>query len=456
MKRLIGLLFALLVICLAGCSTVNGKARDNAPIVIEVIKFEGTGVSLEQSVKDLAKTYQESGLGLVEVKEVSAQDAAGSDTNADVILLNQRMAQNHPAIYSEITSGSYADLLPYMEADDNWNESDFVEGVLKAGRFGSSQYIIPITYVIPTLYGDNAVSEKYGLPTKEDLADYDAFWSKVDKAKLPLFAQSAYGNPVAQDATFFLSANGYPYYMGMDNDRAGMRDVYLKALAAYYQNLKTPSVQYQTTSDYTYTMNDVENEEAAFLFQNVGGGRGYLENYLSNMTVGKGSISDMLLSGSSVNPNMFCGGIPYDAEQTEEMNSAYVNMGFCVPSGSAHQQSAWNFISWCLQQNSLYRNDETRYYSFPVKKSMIAEVLSEGLEDLQYYYSEEALSCISIEKISASVANIRYAFFSDHAMKKALEEVLSASIGQNLSPEELDRNIQNISEDFVTDKLFVK
>ena len=87
---------------------------------------------------------------------------------------------------------------------------------------------------------------------------------------------------------------------------------------------------------------------------------------------------------------------------------------------------------------------------------MIAEVLSEGLEDLQYYYSEEALSCISIEKISASVANIRYAFFSDNAMKKALEEVLSASIGQNLSPEELDRNIQNISEDFVTDKLFVK
>ena len=50
-------------------------------------------------------------------------------------------------LYKMMKAGAFAPMDAYMEADETWNGgADYVQGVIEAGKFGGSQYVMPLTF----------------------------------------------------------------------------------------------------------------------------------------------------------------------------------------------------------------------------------------------------------------------------------------------------------------------
>lgn len=132
----------------------------------------------EHHLKALQEYKAEYGLNMVSfssywdlMKQYDDEKASGVKT-ADVLLLQpinynykyggyielneetqERLAQMQSENYNylstfhkSVRAGEFCDLLPFMEADEEFNRSDYIESVLDGGKFDGKQYVLPFSF----------------------------------------------------------------------------------------------------------------------------------------------------------------------------------------------------------------------------------------------------------------------------------------------------------------------
>ena len=445
-SRMITLLLAIILL-FSACSTGGGgesdSPKENDHIVLEIPaftpEFEGREYTITM-IKKLASRYTDEGKGMVEIRDVATNEEI-DDSAVDVIMLDTRLTQIRPNVYQDMVNGHYVSLTDMMEKDKSYKPENYVQGVMAAGALGSEQYVIPLTYILPTVFGDEEISKNYGGPIKDDLANYEEFWEKVETMELPLFAQKVFNTKMIHDATFVMSAGNYPNVVAISDGT--QEESYLRALAVYQKEAKNVTAFESFENTQATTIEDVVSEKSVLLYKNLGGGFGYLDCLVNNAKTTKDSIKDMFSVSLETNPNMFYGSIPYTPGQTEEVRTAYVNTGLAVSAKSEKQDAAWNFISWCLRQTDLFKTYETQYYAFPVHKSMVTEVLFEGFEELKLTYGEEYLKWMSSIDIADEVTDIGYAYMLDRVAGEAVKQAMAQDTSA-LTVEQLDQNIRDL------------
>jgi ABC-type glycerol-3-phosphate transport system substrate-binding protein len=186
------------------------------------------------------------------------------------------------------------------------------------------------------------------------------------------------------------------------------------------------------------TMMDVLAEKAALHYENLGGGYSYPLAIMENLMTDKNN-GLLYYIGAEHNPDMFYGPIPYTPGQTEEIRTAYVTAALAIPAASEKQDSAWNFISWCMGQTELFDNHDAYYYSFPTRTESIGDSLDRGINEISYLYASEYLEPVAAEKMYAEVTSVGYAYLSDQAAGKALETVVAQ--GASVDAKQLYENL---------------
>ena len=456
LSRFTGFLLALLMLfSLAACSASgeSGSKIDktnNQPIVVEIpvdpenqASREANGwIGFAESVKIAAQKYEELGKGKVEVRLVKNNAEAKAAGTPDVILFDHIWTEIRPDLYHDIANGEYADLAGFMAADEEYDETAFVKNVMAAGSLGGKQYVFPLAYVLPTVFGDEKTSAAHGTPGKADLADCESFWSKAEGSKLDLFCGKWGYTDLPHDVSFVYGAGDFPNPERMADGKNA--ESFRRALEVYRKQAKNPDYYQWVSLDQPVTMGDVLAEKAALYYENLGGGYSYPLAIMENLMTDRKNAAFFYV-GSEPNKDMFYGAVPYLPGQTEEIRTAYVSAGFMIPAASEKQESAWNFIVWYVGQKELFaKNLDAYYYSFPIRLDAVGETLNMGLKEISNLYPVDQQELVSAEKLYAEVTDIGYAYLSDQAAGRALTEVMTQGGGE--SADQLYENLLAVYE----------
>ncbi len=424
--RVLALTFGALLL-LTSCSAEGGKGKidknNNQPIVLELPINEENSAAREsngwigftEAMKKLAEKYQEQGKGKVEIRLVKNNAETRAKETPDVVLFDHIWTEIRPDLYHDMANGEYA-----------------------AGRLGSKQYILPLAYVLPTVFGDESTSAAQNTPGKADLADYESFWSKAEGCKIDLFANKWGYQDIPHDVSIVYGAGNFPNPERVaDGTNA---EAFLRVLEVYRKQAKNPDYYQWISLDQPVTMWDVLAEKAALHYENLGGGYSYPLAIMENRMTDKKNAGFYYV-GTEPNENMFYGAIPYTPGQTKEIRTAYVSAGFMIPAASEKQESAWNFIVWCMGQKELYAQDDAAYYSFPTRLEVVRESLDIGLEQISNLYAADRPDA---KALYDEVTDVGYAYLSDQAAGKALAEVMIQ--GSSESAEQLYENLLAVYE----------
>ncbi len=447
--RVLALTFGALLL-LTSCSAEGGKGKidknNNQPIVLELPINEENSAAREsngwigftEAMKKLAEKYQEQGKGKVEIRLVKNNAETRAKETPDVVLFDHIWTEIRPDLYHDMANGEYADLADFMSRDQDYDENAYVENVMAAGRLGSKQYILPLAYVLPTVFGDESTSAAQNTPGKADLADYESFWSKAEGCKIDLFANKWGYQDIPHDVSIVYGAGNFPNPERVaDGTNA---EVFLRVLEVYRKQAKNPDYYQWISLDQPVTMWDVLAEKAALHYENLGGGYSYPLAIMENRMTDKKNAAFYYV-GTEPNENMFYGAIPYTPGQTKEIRTAYVSAGFMIPAASEKQESAWNFIVWCMGQKELYAQNDAAYYSFPTRLEVVRESLDIGLEQISNLYAADRPDA---KALYDEVTDVGYAYLSDQAAGKALAEVMIQ--GSSESAEQLYENLLAVYE----------
>lgn len=451
--RILALLMATLLL-LTACSAGGGggktpSKKNNEPILLELPYNEDDAAAKEtngwvgfaEAMKAMAEAYQTAGHGTVEIRMVKNNAETKAETTADVVLFDHVWTEIRPNLYGDMVDGVYADMTDFMVKDKDYDETAFVENVMAAGKLGNQQFILPLAYVLPTVFGDERTSTAHNTPGKADLADYEAFWSKAEESEIDLLAGDWGYVEVPHDVSMVYGAGNFPNPERVSEGTNA--ESFLRILEVYRNQAKNPDSFQWISLDVPITMMDVLAEKAALHYENLGGGYSYPLAIMENLMTDKNNDLFYYI-GAEHNPDMFYGPIPYIPGQTGEIRTAYVTAGLAIPAASEKQESAWNFISWCMGQTELFDNHDAYYYSFPTRTESIGDSLDKGINEISHLYASEYLEPVKTEKMYAEVTSVGYAYLSDQAAGKALETAMAAGGGE--SAEQLYENLLSVYE----------
>ncbi len=174
LRRVLALtLAAVLLLPLSAC----GEAE--APNALLIYMEEGNptfGIALElfeEKYPDVEVTVEK--VGYDDYGERLATDLM-SGGGPDVLMISKRTFLD---IYKALDQGTFLDLTPMIEADEDFAQEKLVQPVMDVGKYKGKQYFIPYQYTTGTLLTEKGVLAELGLEDLPETTDFTQFWEKL-------------------------------------------------------------------------------------------------------------------------------------------------------------------------------------------------------------------------------------------------------------------------------------
>ena len=130
-----------------------------------------TGQRYEEKEKEREEGKQKSEEELPEIYEQVRNDML-MGKGPDLIFFSQE-DKGSSVLFDDVekvmAAGVFADLTPFIEADESFQQAGYNPGILEAGRYKGRQYAIPLYYTLPILRANTEVLSREGF----DLAQTD-------------------------------------------------------------------------------------------------------------------------------------------------------------------------------------------------------------------------------------------------------------------------------------------
>lgn len=258
-------------------------------------------------------------------------------------------------IYKMMKAQVYAPLDTFMEADENWNEDDYVKAVLESGRFGGSQYVMPLTYEAYLAVTSEEAMQAAGI-SEEDCGDTLSFMYAVSELYGTDYSERilADGGQLA-DFPMILGKEFLDYEEGEIAVDSRILEEACHAYAAMYEE------------DLNYS--DVFAEEGYF---GLGTAIAERRAYFYIPTGIGGGLSASAAIAASETPKL----LPLRNSEGEAMGRIMAYAG--IRANSENKQNAWNLLR-ILMSEEVQKKQTKLMTNCPVSKGALDEKIREEL-----------------------------------------------------------------------------
>ena len=202
-KRMVSvLLLSALALSVAGCqsrytpresssaapSAQTGTGGDAAQEeVITVYYLNDPGFPLERTLRAFSESYSKTGSNIT-IEKVAFQDPEAlkesiqSEGFPDVLLLRASDSLYNLDPQQWIDAGQVLALNDMLEADDSFQASNYIAGLMESGQVGGQQYYMPLSVEMQALYMPQSNVQSSGMGSLSDSYTLEEFLHTVSEA----------------------------------------------------------------------------------------------------------------------------------------------------------------------------------------------------------------------------------------------------------------------------------
>ncbi|MGI5960284.1 MAG: ABC transporter substrate-binding protein [Massiliimalia sp.] len=312
-------------------------------------------------------------------------------------------------------AGVFAPLDPFLEADEEFNRTDYVESVLDVGVFDGTQYIMPLGYQYRLAITTQEIIDETGFDTTASSAGYFGFVEQMDK-----LYQNYPDRYVVATAG---SLANFPNVMGVElfdykNGKVLMDTPEIKTACEYYKNLyPQDNDNSRISSDLDMVSSDLASKKSMIYFSP---GVSFSFELANNLV--EAGCTPVLLSYPQVD-----GGV-----------SSVCELAMAIRANSKNQQNAYNMIRLFLteeNQHLVSRNN------LPVKRTVIHDVVSQEYE--KYVLNDSGITEEFANQYEQLASSVKSCHFTNHL-------VVSDFVSGKMKPYFLgEKSYEECMKDFV-------
>ncbi|MGI5960281.1 MAG: ABC transporter substrate-binding protein [Massiliimalia sp.] len=314
-------------------------------------------------------------------------------------------------------AGVFAPLDPFLEADEDFNRTDYVEPVLDAGVFDGTQYIMPLGYQYRLAVTTQQMIDETGFDTAASSAGYFGFVEQMDK----LYENYPDRYVIANAG----SLANFPNVMGVElfdykNGKVLMDTPEMKQACEYYQKLYAQDNDNSRLygSDFPFVASELHEKKSMLYF-----------------ALDIGSVFEL------ANEIGLCGDTPVMLPYPEVDGDvgSVCQFAMAIRANSQNQQNAYNMIDLFLEEDSQL---SVSGGDLPVRKSALHQVVQ-----MEYQRKNLAEDSAVTEEFANQyeqlASSVKSCHFTNHL-------VVSDFVGKKMKPYFLgEKSYEECMKDFV-------
>ena len=210
MKRLILICWILcFLLCFCSCTAEKVENHITEDQTLHVVSFDDQGTLTNAAVHQFQKQYPEWEVQVDtidyreqwwdKVQQLKTRIMAGM--GPDVLF---RVEEGHDLCGNLIQAGVYTDLPPFLEADPEFDRSQYHDGAWKIGAWKNGQYVLPIGFFTNYLVTTQQRLDRAGIQLEEDEMTYE----KLQQIILPYLKREWELGKTVYFANLFPGING--------------------------------------------------------------------------------------------------------------------------------------------------------------------------------------------------------------------------------------------------------
>lgn len=284
-----------------------------------------------------------------------------------------------------MSAGVFADLTPFMEADEGYHPESYNSGVMEAGQYKGKQYAMPLYYTVPILRASAAV-------LRQEQFDISAVDHTVD-----LLNEASRYKKAGGTRRIFAEANRIgelPRYAGLNLFDFEKRSVELDHPELRRMEEQIKELHQEDIAERTYPQLNMETDwyyeksrteyyrnlmqavwisedgdtvlgEADSLFALYGDYRWAMDYWIQDLEYDRGILLPLRAADGKI--------------------AAQVTMGAAISNSSPNQQNAYDFLSMAINGNRFF--DSTVFPDMlPVSDDFVAVVAEKSAESYEAVY----------------------------------------------------------------------
>lgn len=332
-RRILAGVLAATLCCgmFAGC---GGNAQTNRQLNLYLVKTATGSLQFADAVEQYKTEHPEVEVCITEFesgyyyseeysKQLSNDLIVGK--GPDVIVLYSDTYGQLTDIYKQMKAGAFADLTPFLEADESYHADEYNQTVIQSVQMEDKQYIFPVAYNIPLLLTTEELQQQYDFSVEQYgtlNAFMDGMYAASEAGDIDLFTRGG----VWKDSMPYLTAKPI---VDWQNEKADLQQDAFKAVCSFYQQLYAQE-QRAFEGNFTYLSQQLAEENALVSLM------------CGSSTISRGCLGQYLMSASALAAvkTPVCGvlrdengGIP-----------ALIDVSLAINQASPNQQNAYDFI----------------------------------------------------------------------------------------------------------------